>query len=143
MTDMNRLAHHATAKALALLGALAIALAPLQLFASCLGGDCGCGAVDDASKCCNPDLPCTAAVCCPGIQGDSPFRAHCACSQSVPATPAEPRTHLGQRNELQPAAVFLDFPLAAEIQPALTRPAAWDEYFSPVPARVLFCVWRN
>jgi hypothetical protein len=139
---MNRIVHNRMAKSAALAAALLLAMAPVDLLAFCGCNLCGCaGAAEDAPGCC-----CTgkshASSCCDQSAAEVSTEG-CACSKSVPVLPAG-TLPASSHDNLQPLAIQLAFtPPVADIAPALFLTSARDQPLWPIPARVLFCVWRN
>jgi hypothetical protein len=154
---MHRLAQSTLVRLTALAAAMAFAILPAELLASCGCDDCGCpAAAGDAAGCCCVGTAIQAPDCCHAPATNSSARpaiqpAGCGCQQTVPLQPAgirvsseDSRSHESRRGEpfFQPALRAhgdLDRAGGAFVSLSATEQPA----FADVPVRVMFCVWRN
>ena len=128
-------------KCLALMAALAMPLAPVDLLAFCGCSACGCAApAEDSLGCC-----CTgkthAIGCC---ETATPISDDCSCTQSAPASPTGtlPDSRTAQDTQTHLAAPALLPPIAPCDSAAQLALSDYEPH-QTVPVRILLCVWRN
>jgi len=138
---MNRWSHHPGVKSAALLAALAIAFAPVDLLALCGCSACGCAAAaEDSPGCC-----CTGKKHASGrCEAATPVTHDCSCTQSAPASPTGtlPASRTAQDTQAHLATPAL-LPPIAPCDSGRSLALADYEPHQSVPVRILLCAWRN
>jgi hypothetical protein len=155
---MSQMRYIVPARLAAFLAAAVFSAAPAPLLGGPACDKCACAATPQADGCCCTDQATGIArqgTCCGESAGGQPRACTglglglsgcgCAC-QKAPGN-ASTGTRV-VRSEDRPAADVLDDaavpPVPAPRPPASAESPPWDHQFLPkVPARVLFCVWRN
>lgn len=148
---MYRLRTSLLARVLALVAGIAVAVAPLVSQAQCGCTECVCtttASAEGQSDCC---CQVEQQACCPA-QGASANHCTfgvnatgCCCEVSWPQQPVPQRSE--QTSVQRDAAASLvatipAWPIGAESE-VVAQSADGTFHSPPLPARVLFCVWRN
>jgi hypothetical protein len=150
---MNWLVHSLAIRLTALLAAGAFALVPADLLAGCGCEVCACAMADPGAGgcCCTNKAVKTGGCCEPGVarlptcdqELANQIPGGCSCQKATPSQ--QPVTRVASE-ESQPESAIATFAVAYPAIPAdapAASASAWDQRLSPVPARILFCVWRN